>query len=98
MTYKVIQWATGGVGRAAIEAVIDHPELEMASGDSAEPASGRGIPRTLLFLLALLVPLGPFVKWWWFASSASLAACTMCAGVWKSGSPRPSAMMSSIVR
>ena len=29
MTYKVIQWATGGVGRAAIEGVIDHPELEL---------------------------------------------------------------------
>ncbi len=29
MTYKVIQWATGGVGRAAIEGVLDHPELEL---------------------------------------------------------------------
>jgi hypothetical protein len=29
-TYRVIQWATGGVGRAAIEAVLDHPELELA--------------------------------------------------------------------
>lgn len=26
---RVIQWATGGVGRAAIEAVRDHPELEL---------------------------------------------------------------------
>lgn len=26
---RVIQWATGGVGRAAIEAVLDHPELEL---------------------------------------------------------------------
>ena len=30
MTYRVIQWATGGVGRAAIEGVIAHPELEVA--------------------------------------------------------------------
>jgi hypothetical protein len=30
MTYRVIQWATGGVGRAAIEAVLDHPDLEPA--------------------------------------------------------------------
>ena len=29
MTYRVIQWATGGVGRAAIEGVLDHPELEL---------------------------------------------------------------------
>jgi hypothetical protein len=28
--YKVIQWATGGVGRAAIECILDHPELELA--------------------------------------------------------------------
>ncbi|BBZ12213.1 NAD(P)H-dependent amine dehydrogenase family protein [Mycobacterium branderi] len=27
---KVIQWATGGVGKAAIEAVLNHPELELA--------------------------------------------------------------------
>lgn len=29
MTYRVIQWATGGVGRAAIEGVADHPDLEL---------------------------------------------------------------------
>lgn len=28
--YRVIQWATGGVGRAAIQAVLRHPELELA--------------------------------------------------------------------
>ncbi|MEC9053376.1 MAG: dihydrodipicolinate reductase, partial [Actinomycetota bacterium] len=26
---RVIQWATGGVGRAAIEAILKHPELEL---------------------------------------------------------------------
>jgi hypothetical protein len=29
MTYRVVQWATGGVGRAAIEGVLEHPELEL---------------------------------------------------------------------
>jgi len=29
MRYRVIQWATGGVGRAAIQGVADHPELEL---------------------------------------------------------------------
>ncbi|MCU1603492.1 MAG: dihydrodipicolinate reductase [Frankiales bacterium] len=29
MAIKVIQWATGGVGRAAIEAIAAHPELEL---------------------------------------------------------------------
>ena len=29
MMYRVIQWATGNVGRAAIEGVLDHPDLEL---------------------------------------------------------------------
>ena len=29
MSVKVIQWATGGVGRAAIEGIVAHPELEL---------------------------------------------------------------------
>src|SRR5918994_2187266 len=29
MTLRVIQWATGNVGRAAIEGVLDHPDLEL---------------------------------------------------------------------
>lgn len=29
MAYRVIQWATGNVGRAAVEAVLSHPELEL---------------------------------------------------------------------
>ena len=29
MAYRVIQWATGGVGRAAIEGVLAHPDLEL---------------------------------------------------------------------
>jgi hypothetical protein len=30
VTLRVIQWATGGVGKAAIEAIVAHPELELA--------------------------------------------------------------------
>ncbi|MFQ5415708.1 MAG: dihydrodipicolinate reductase [Myxococcota bacterium] len=30
MTYRVIQWATGNVGRSAIEGILSHPELELA--------------------------------------------------------------------
>ncbi len=29
MPYRVIQWATGGVGRAAIQGIVSHPELEL---------------------------------------------------------------------
>ena len=29
MTYRVIQWATGGVGRASIEGIVSHPDLEL---------------------------------------------------------------------
>ena len=28
-TLRVIQWATGGVGKAAIECVLNHPQLEL---------------------------------------------------------------------
>ena len=30
MAYRVIQWATGNLGRAAIEGIASHPELELA--------------------------------------------------------------------
>jgi hypothetical protein len=30
MAYRVIQWATGNVGRCAIEGILNHPELELA--------------------------------------------------------------------
>ncbi|MEU1980630.1 dihydrodipicolinate reductase [Nocardia sp. NPDC019395] len=30
MSYRVIQWATGSVGRAALECILDHPDLELA--------------------------------------------------------------------
>ena len=29
MPIRVIQWATGGVGRAAVEAIVSHPDLEL---------------------------------------------------------------------
>ena len=29
MSYRVIQWATGGVGRASIQGILSHPELEL---------------------------------------------------------------------
>ena len=29
MSFRVIQWATGGVGRAAIEGIRSHPDLEL---------------------------------------------------------------------
>lgn len=29
MTYRVVQWATGGVGVAAIKGVLEHPDLEL---------------------------------------------------------------------
>ncbi len=29
MTYRVVQWATGNLGRAAIEGILSHPDLEL---------------------------------------------------------------------
>ena len=28
--YRVVQWGTGNVGRLALRAIIEHPELELA--------------------------------------------------------------------
>jgi hypothetical protein len=42
MVYRVIQWATGGVGRAGIQGVLRHPELELVGcWVHSESKSGR---------------------------------------------------------
>jgi hypothetical protein len=44
MGYRVIQWATGGVGRAAVEAVASHPELELVGAwVHSSDKSGRDV-------------------------------------------------------
>jgi hypothetical protein len=42
MTYRVIQWATGGVGRAAVQGIVSHPELELVGAwvHSADKVGG----------------------------------------------------------
>lgn len=54
MTYRVIQWATGNLGRAAIEGVVSHPELELVGAwvSSAEK-NGRDAGE-----IAGIAPLG----------------------------------------
>jgi 2,4-diaminopentanoate dehydrogenase len=51
MTYRVIQWATGGVGSWSLRQIIDHPDLELAgclvfseekAGQDAGALCGRG--------------------------------------------------------
>ena len=37
MSYRVIQWATGGLGRAAIQGIVDHPELELVGCYVTDP-------------------------------------------------------------
>ena len=31
MTWRVIQWASGGVGKAAIQGILAHPDLELVA-------------------------------------------------------------------
>lgn len=38
MSYRVIQWATGNVGRYALRQILDHPELELAGVLVTSPA------------------------------------------------------------
>lgn len=44
MTLRVIQWATGNVGRAAVKGILAHPELELAGCWVHDPAkAGRDV-------------------------------------------------------
>jgi hypothetical protein len=44
MTLRVVQWATGSVGAAAIKGVLDHPELELAGcWVHSEAKSGKDV-------------------------------------------------------
>lgn len=43
-TYRVIQWATGNVGRAAVQAIVAHPRLELAGAWVHSPSkAGRDV-------------------------------------------------------
>ncbi len=41
MTLRVVQWATGGVGVAAVKAVLEHPDLELVGLLGALAGEGR---------------------------------------------------------
>ncbi len=41
MPYRVIQWATGNVGRAAVEGILSHPELELVGAWVHDPAKAN---------------------------------------------------------
>src|SRR6476469_6991431 len=42
--YRVIQWAAGGVGRAAIEGILGHPDLELVGcWVHSDAQSGRDV-------------------------------------------------------
>src|SRR5262249_47182771 len=44
MSYRVIQWATGNVGRAAVEGILAHPELELVGcGVQGPEKAGRDV-------------------------------------------------------
>ena len=54
MTIRVVQWATGGVGKAAIEGVLSHPDLELVGAWVHSPDKhGRDVGEILG-----LAPLG----------------------------------------
>lgn len=54
MPHRVIQWATGNVGRAAVEGILSHPELELVGTWVHDPAkAGRDVGE-----LCGLAPIG----------------------------------------
>jgi hypothetical protein len=46
--HRVIQWAAGGVGRAAMEGVLNHPDLELVGCWVHSPSKGGVEVGTLL--------------------------------------------------
>lgn len=48
MTIRVVQWATGGVGKAAVQAVLAHPDLELVGAwVHSESKNGRDVGEIL---------------------------------------------------
>ncbi len=48
MALRVVQWATGGVGIAAIKGVLEHPDLELAGcWVHSEAKSGKDVGEIL---------------------------------------------------
>src|SRR5678816_3225012 len=44
MTHRVIQWATGNVGRAAVQGIVSHPQLELVGAWVHSPEkAGRDV-------------------------------------------------------
>jgi 2,4-diaminopentanoate dehydrogenase len=43
MAYRVIQWATGNVGRAAVEGILAHPQLELVGAVHTPEKAGRDV-------------------------------------------------------
>jgi len=44
MPYRVIQWATGNVGRAAVEGILAHPDLELVGAYvTSDAKNGRDV-------------------------------------------------------
>ena len=43
MAYRVVQWATGGVGRAAIEGVLAHPDARGLAGGGVHSVAKDGV-------------------------------------------------------
>lgn len=77
--YRVIQWATGGVGRAAIEGVHAHPDLELVGCWVHDPAKdgmdvGNGVAATTDVDALLATPADCVVYTPLFADPAVVAA------------------------
>ncbi|WP_157516146.1 hypothetical protein [Pseudohalioglobus lutimaris] len=43
MSIKVIQWATGSMGKTCLRAVLDHPGLELVDADKRTAFAGISI-------------------------------------------------------
>ena len=65
MTFRVLQWSTGNVGRASLRAVLAHPDLELGGGSQTSQGSVDVDQLSLVrasHALASELRLGPLVR------------------------------------
>ena len=80
MPLQVVQWTTGIVGRAALRAIIAHPELELVTGKYYKDDAGARLEKAAQTGGASLFGTGMNPL---FISTLALAATAMCGTVKK---------------
>ena len=96
---RVIQWATGGVGKAAIECVVNHPQLELVGCwvHSADK-NGRDVGEILGTAALAVTATGCSRYGTALRLSSSHSALTSRGGASRDGADRTGGALSTLMR